>query len=112
VNARIVIGTIEPGNRAMRDDGTDGRINAAEHTLGLAECVGEEDARALLGLIFQPPCVDIFEDRELIAPTIYRKPKGAFGDKDVTSNRLKAFARTVSDGLVVAADDPDFTGRG
>ena len=92
---------------AVDDDGAEGRIEAGEDPLGLAEGVTQEERGLPVGLVLLPPLGNVGDDLGGRGPAIDREAEGGFAQKGVAADRLEGGAGRVGGQLVIAGDDPD-----
>lgn len=103
---------VEAGHGPVGVDRPDGRIDAGQDALCLAQGVGEEHARSPGGLVGPPPGIDLGQDLGGRWPAIDGQAEGGLSDERAGGDGLEGRASGVGIGLVVAADDPDFAAVG
>jgi hypothetical protein len=97
------MGSIAP----VADNRADRCVDMREHALGLAERIGEEQARAAFPSVLAPPGVDRGDDFPLRTPAVDRQAEGRFGDERIAAQRREGRRNAVALKLIVARGDPD-----
>ena len=91
----------------MCEEGSDGGIDAGDHSLRFPEWVHEQDAGFAGLLISSPPRVDFAECFALAWPPENRQSKRRLGDERVTADWLERRTGGVGRELVIARNHPD-----